>query len=484
MAITTSSRQTLESARKAHREGRYAEAEVLCHDLLERAPADGEALYLLGLVLHQTGRETEAETWLRRAAALAPRSPNAYYALGCVHAATGDAASAAKAFASALKRNPAYVNAYYAMGNACFELRDFERAVSLYRQALALHPQDHELWNNLGRALEALLRTEEALAAYERAVEIQPEFGLARSNHALALLSLGRLQEGLREYEWRWRKTPPRPYPQPFWRGQSIPGKTLLVCAEQGLGDVIQFVRFTSQARARAGQVILECQAPLKSLIEHSRCADTVIAVGETPPPFDYYVPVMSLPLVLGTTLETIPLSPWLVAPAVEALSPVPHGHFKVGLAWAGNPTHFNDGRRSIPFRELEPILAKPGVTFFSLQVVVRPEDQPHVDSTLNLVSLAGRLKDFYDTAGCLGQMDLVLSVDTAVAHLAGTLGKPVWVLVPHPADWRWLLQRTDSAWYPTMRLFRQSQSQPGQWQPVVARVAEELDRWVASQHA
>ena len=475
-----SARQMIESARQAHHEGRYAEAEALCRDLLERTPRDGEPPYLLGLVLRDAGRMAEAAEWLRRAAALDPLSPNAHYALGCVYAAGGEAASAAEAFAEALRRNPAYLNAHYALGNACYELRDFERAESVYRQALELNPQDHELWNNLGRALEALLRTGEALAAYERAIELQPEFSLARSNHALALLSLGRLQEGLREYEWRWRKIPPRPYTQPFWRGQPIPGKSLLVCAEQGFGDVIQFARFLPQARALAGQVILECQTPLKRLFEHARCADTVIAVGETPPLFDYYVPVMSLPLVLGTTLETIPREPWLIAPVAELLLPVPSGHLKVGLAWAGSAANFNDARRSIPFAELQPILAVPGVSFFGLQVPIRPEDQPPVSATPQLVPLTERLTDFYDTAGYLGQMDLVLSVDTAVAHLAGALGRPTWTLLPHPGDWRWLLERADSPWYPTMRLFRQAQA--GQWQPVIARAAEELRRWAATQ--
>jgi Flp pilus assembly protein TadD len=472
----------LESARHACREGHYAEAEALCRALLERTPADAEVPYLLGLVLHHTGREAEAEEWLRRAAVLDPRAPNTYYALGCVYAATGNAASAAEAFDATLQRNPTHLSAHYGLGNACYELRDYERAVSIYRQALALNPQDFELWNNLGRALEALLRTGEALAAYDRAIEIQPEFGLARSNHALALLSLGQLQQGLHEYEWRWRKIPPRPYPQPFWRGQPIPGKRLLVCAEQGFGDLIQFVRFIPQARALAGHVILECQAPLKRLFEHARCADTVIAVGETPPPFDYYVPVMSLPLVLGTTLETIPRDSWLVAPLAQSLPPVPPGHFKVGLVWAGSPANLNDARRSIPFPELRPVLLLPGITFFSLQVPIRPEDQRHVGATPHLVTLTGRLTDFYDTAGCLAQMDLVLSVDTAVAHLAGALGKATWTLLPHPGDWRWLLERADSPWYPTMRLFRQSQS--GQWQPVIVRVAQELSRWVAARNA
>ena len=476
---STSLRETLESAREAHRQGRYEKAEAICRDLAGRAPADGEAPYLLGLVLHQTGREAEAENWLRLAATLNSRSPNACYALGCVYAARANAASAAGAFGAALQRNPAYLNAYYGLGNACYELHDFERAVSAYRQALALNPQDYVVWNNLGRALEGLVRTEEALAAYERAIEIQPQFDLARSNHALGLLSLGRLQEGFREYEWRWRRTPPRPYPQPFWRGQPIPGKSLLVYAEQGFGDVIQFARFVPQARARAGKVILECQAPLKRLFEHARCADIVIAVGETPPPFDYFVPVLSLPLVLGTTLETIPRNPWLSAPVAKALPPVPPGHPKVGLVWSGSRGNINDDRRSIRFPELRPILEKPGIAFFSLQVPIRPEDQPHVCATPQVVPLNGRIRDFYDTAGFLGQMDLVISVDTAVAHLAGALGKPVWALLFHPGDWRWLLQRTDSPWYPTMRLFRQSPSQSGQWQPVIARVAEELGRWV-----
>ncbi len=482
MTTRFSLRKMLESARAAHREGRYAEAEAICRDLLERTPTDGEVPYLLGLILHKTAWETEAEKWLRQAADLDPQSPNAHYALGCVHAANGDAASAVVAFATALRRDPTYLNAHYGLGNACYNLRDFERAVYVYRQAVAVNPQDHELWNNLGQALNALLRTDEALAAYERAIELQPEYGLARSNYALALLSLGRLEEGFREYEWRWRKIPLRPYSQPLWRGEPIPGKTLLICAEQGFGDVIQFARFTPQARARAGHVILECQAPLKRLFDHARCADTIITVGETPPPFNYYIPVMSLPLVLGTTLETIPRNPWLVVPVTEPLPPVPSGHLKVGLAWAGSPTHHNDARRSIPFPELRPILATTGVTFFSLQVPDRPEDQPHLRTAPQLVPLTRHLNDFYDTAGCLAQMDLVLSVDTAVAHLAGALGKPVWTFLPHPGDWRWLLQRTDSPWYPTMHLFRQSQS--GQWQPVIAQVTEELGRWAATRHS
>ncbi|MGO8676183.1 MAG: tetratricopeptide repeat protein [Limisphaerales bacterium] len=472
---STGSRETLESAREAHRRGRHAEAEALCRDLVERAPLDGEAPYLLGLILRQTGRETEAEEWLRRAASLNPRSPNAYYALGCVLAARGNPSGAAEAFGAALARNPAYLSAYYGLGNACYELHDFERAVSAYRQALALNPRDYEIWNNLGRALEALVRTGEALAAYERAVEIQPQFDLARSNHALGLLSLGRLDEGFREYERRWRRTPPRPYSQPFWRGQPIPGKRLLVYAEQGFGDVIQFARFIPQARARAGQVIFECQPPLKRLFEHARCADAVVAVGETLPPFDYFVPVLSLPMVLGTTLETIPRAPSLVAPITGALPPVPPGHRKVGLVWSGSRGNINDGRRSIPFPEFRPILETPGIAFFSLQVPIRPEDQRHVSATPRLAVLDGRIRDFFDTAGCLGQMDLVISVDTAVAHLAGALGKPVWTLVFHPGDWRWLLERADSPWYPTMRLFRQSPTQSGQWQPVIARVAEAL---------
>jgi len=471
-----SPRQRLESARLAHRERRFAEAEAICRDLCERAPADGEASYLLGLALHDTGREAEAEPWLRRAAALDPQSPHAHYALGCVYAAMDDSASAAQAFAAALQRNPAYVNACYGLGNACCKAGDFARAVSVYRQALALNPQDHELWNNLGQALEALFRTDEALAAYDRAREIQPEFDLARSNHALCLLSLGRLQEGLREYEWRWRKTRFRPYSQPFWRGQPIPGKTLLVCSEQGFGDMIQFSRFVPEARARAGRVILECQASLRRLFERAHCADAIIEAGQTPPPFDYYVPMMSLPLVLGATMDTIPRAPWLTAPAADDLPPVPPAHLRVGLVWACSPTHINYGRRSIPFSALAPILARPGVVFFSLQVPVRPEDEPRLLATPRLVPLAGRLKDFHDTAGVLARMDLVICVDTAVTHLAGALGKPVWTLVAHPGDWRWLLQRSDSPWYPTMRLFRQAH--PGQWQPVIARVAEEISTW------
>ncbi len=465
--------EPLTAARAAFEKERYGQAETLCRARLLEKPDDAEAGYLLGLVLQRSGKVAEAEACFRCSAAQDTSSPNACYALGCLLARQNLHADAVVAFEAALKRAPAYVNAWYALGNAYYELFDFDRSLAAFRRGVELAPADPVLWNNFARTLEALGRADEALAAYERAIQLEPEFSLARSNHALVLLSLGRLQEGFQEYEWRWRKVPARPYSQPFWRGQPIEGKTLLVCAEQGFGDCIQFARFVPQARGLCGRVILECQPALHRLFQHAAVADELTQVGAPPPAFDYYIPLMSLPLALGTTMETLPQKQWLTAPAGPPLPSRPAGALKVGLVWAGNPTNFNNSRRSLRFSDYAPFLEIPNTAFYSLQLTVKPEDEVLVTRAEKLLSPPQPLADFYDTAALIGQLDLVISVDTAVAHLAGSLGKPVWTLVFQPGDWRWLLGRSDSPWYPTMRLFRQGQ--PGNWRPVLQEVATEL---------
>ncbi len=294
------------------------------------------------------------------------------------------------------------------------------------------------------------------------------------------MLTAGRLAEGFREYnEWRFHSIQRREFPQPAWLGEDIAGKTLFLHAEQGFGDAIQQVRFVRLARERAGRVILECRPELKTLFVHSGCADVVIGYGEEIPPFNVFTSLLSLPGILGVTLETIPHEvPYLKAAVDGALPAAPAGHLKVGLAWAGNPTHHNDVARSIRLEELIHLLAVPGVTFYSLQKVMPAHDDACVRARAKLVNPGGPpeevLKDFLATAGVIAQLDLVIAVDTAVAHLAGALAKPVWTLLPFAPDWRWFRDREDTPWYPTMRLFRQEER--NQWEPVIERVAKELE--------
>ncbi len=471
----------LKEAFTAFQGGRYEEAETICRELLPDGPGDGEVFFLLGLISNKTGRHAESVQWLGQAAEIQPPSVRLFSALGGAHHAAGDLPLAAKCFAHCIQLDPGCAEAYYQLGNVCCKLRAPEKAVRLYQKATQLDPQNYKLWNNLASALRDMGRIEESLAAYDRALAICPDCPLTRANRGIALLTAGNLEEGFREYGFRWQPLELRKYPQPVWKGEPISDKTLYVFAEQGLGDTIQFVRYLRLARERAGRIVLECQASLKILLEQSHCADVIVATGETPPAFDCYSPLLDLPEVFRTTLDTIPADvPYLMAGSgEEPLTRDTVEYLKVGLAWAGNPDFQNDDMRSIPLRELSLILNVPGVVFFSLQLNVPACDQAHFRSLPNMVGVSERIKDFRHTAAIINQMDLVVSVDTAVAHLAGALAKPVWTFICRSPDWRWMLNRTDSPWYPTMRLFRQPQS--GSWQPAIAQAAAELQKMVAA---
>ena len=319
-------------------------------------------------------------------------------------------------------------------------------------------------------------RLEESIQAYDRAVLVKPDYALARYGRAISLLTAGRLLEGFREYnDWRHHGIKPREFSQSAWHGEFIPDKTLFLHAEQGFGDAIQHVRFIPQARERTAKIILECRPELKTLFTYSGCADVVIAYGETIPPFDHFTSLASLPGILGVTLPTIPAQvPYLKAPPVRPLPSAPIGHLKIGLAWAGNPSHHNDAARSLRLEELAPLLQVPNTTFYNLQRPVPTRDETYFQSGIKLLDLGGEVKDFLDTSAVMAELDLVITVDTSMAHLAGALAKPVWTMLPYSPDWRWLLDRADTPWYPTMRLFRQSQR--GQWHSVVSQMIEKLN--------
>ncbi|MGA2332682.1 MAG: tetratricopeptide repeat-containing glycosyltransferase family protein [Syntrophales bacterium] len=473
--------QILKVAFELHNAGRHQEAETISRLLIKINPHDGELLFLLGMVLQQTGRSQEALRYLEQAAELQPQSAPIFNGLGFVHQSLQDYSRAMENHAKAIELGLHAAGTFYSMGYACYKLGDVERAVSLFQKAVELNPQYAPSWHNLAKCLKDSHQLEESIVAYDRALAVDPDCYQAGYGRALSLLTASRLQEGFLEYnKWRNHGRMPRLFSQPAWNGEPIPGKTLFLHAEQGFGDAIQTVRFVRQARERAAKVILECRPELKTLFSSSGCADVVIAYGETIPPFDCFTSLLSLPGILGTTMQTIPNeTPYLKVAACEHLPPAPPRHLKVGLAWAGNPSHQNDAARSIRLEELAPLLQTPDATFYSLQVPVPARDEACFRSLGKLLDMSGRFKDFLDTAAAIAAMDLVIAVDTAVAHLAGALAKPTWTLITYSPDWRWLMDRPDTPWYPTMRLFRQAQRD--QWQPVILQVAEELGRFTKS---
>ena len=382
-------------------------------------------------------------------------------------------------FERALTLKPDLTEAHNNRGNALLNLNRPEEALADYESAIAHKPFAFALVNR-GSALHYLGRIEEALDSFDRAIALQPELPEAHWNKALLCLAIGDFEQGWSGYEWRWRgatELTPREFSQPQWHGEDLSGKTILLHAEQGFGDSIQFVRYLPLVAHKGCKIILELPDSLMPLIGDTDGLVSMHRRGDALPAFDVHCPLMSLPLSFGTTATTIPASvPYLRAPAgrVDAWrTRLSHlGKPRIGLVWSGKPSHKNDHNRSVALSRLEPLLAVPGVSFVSLQREYREAELPAL-ATLPILRLDEAITDFADTAAVIGELDLVIAVDTAVAHLAGALGRPLWLLLSHIQDWRWMHDRADSPWYPSARLFRQSQI--GDWDDVIAAVAQEL---------
>jgi tetratricopeptide (TPR) repeat protein len=391
------------------------------------------------------------------------------------------------AFARAISLKPDYAGAFNNRGNVWLQLNRPAEALADYDRALALEPDYTDALVNRGSALQCLDRLDEAAASFDRAIAVLPDLAEARWNKALLDLLRGDFGSGLPGYEWRWRRGDAegfRNFTQPQWRGEDLNGRTILLHAEQGFGDTLQMVRYVPMVAARGGRVVLEAPDALLPLLADIEGITVLLGPGSALPGFDLHCPLMSLPLAFGTTLETIPGGvPYLRAPSrrVDAwrarLDNLPRPC--VGLVWSGKPSHKNDHNRSIPLAILAPVLRLPGLTFVSLQREYRDSDRTDLARWPNLRRFDHALNDFADTAALIAQIDLVVAVDTAAAHLAGAMGKPLWVLLSHIQDWRWLLSRADSPWYPTARLLRQPQI--GDWDSVITKLAQDLAAFSAS---
>lgn len=445
------SRRSLKIAVQHYQKGELSQVEQICFSILEQQPNQVEALQLLGIIACKTGLLEEGIAHYRRVIALRPDLAETYYNLG-----------------KALK-----------------EQGKFEEAVAHFQQAIAKNTNFAEAEHNLGHTLQQLGQLEEAIACYNHVLELNPQFIDARWNRSLALLLSGDFIQGFADYEYRWQqaeflKNNPRPpYSHSLWDGAHLNGQTILIHVEQGFGDAIQFIRYVPLIQQRGGRLMVGCRAPLLRLFSTISGIERLVGSGGFIPEFDVYVPLMSLPHLLGTTLETIPAKiPYLAAPESKILLKTPPGtQKKVGMAWAaGNKDQSLLSQRSCKLSHFLPLLSTPGIAFYSLQKGPRVTDLEQLDDHKLLQDLSNQLRNFADTAAAITQLDIVITVDTAVAHLAGALGKPVWVLLPFAPDWRWMLGRDDSPWYPTMRLFRQER--PMDWTGVFKQVTEALQNW------
>lgn len=490
----------------------YEKAEQHCSEALRQNPHLVQAHNTRGLIYRQQGRSQEAIACFERVLQLQPNSPAGHCNLGLVYhdlaqwntaighferalqaqpdftdarigladaqRASGNLEAALDGYHRALRERPTDAPAHGKLGSLLMERGELEQAMVLFHRAGKLKPGDAEVQNNLGTALMLGGRCEEAIDHFKTALAIDPGYASAHWNYSLALLTIGNWEQGWHEYEWRWRVgvSEPRQFPQQEWDGSQIPEKTILLYGEQGFGDAIQFVRFASEVKKRAKKVIVACQKDLRRLFSTCPGVDAVCSQEDPAAHFDVHFPLLSLARLLGVNPPLIPGQvPYLAAPkevCTDLLAAISrHDGFRIGIAWSGNPRFRWNIYRSCSLEDFRPILGLPGVRVFSLQKGSAARESALAES---LVDLSAYLDDFADTAAAMMQMDLIITMDTSVAHLAGALGCKVWVLLSTAPDWRWLRKRSDSPWYPTMRLFRQRQL--GGWGDVMQRVSKTLD--------
>ena len=441
-----------------------------------------EALYNRGIALENFKRFDEALASYDRALALRPNLAEAHSNRAGVLRELKRFSEASESCDRALALQPNLAQALSTRGSVLNGLKRYDEALASYDRALVSWPDNAEIYFNRAHTLTTLKRFDEASANYERALALRPDYANAHLNDALVKLLTGDFARGWEKYEWRLKMdsviSSRRHFPQPLWLGDDvIRDKTILVHSEQGFGDAIQFCRYVPLVSARAARVILEVGRPLRRLMADCLPSAQVISRGDPLPDFDVQIPVLSLPMAFGTRVETIPSgTPYLQAPSPGAKNwgtrLGPRTRPRIGLAWSGNAENTRDGERSIGLRSLLPLLDVEA-TFVSLQKDVRADDAITLKQRGDILQFGDELEDFSDTAELISQLDLVISVDTSVAHLAGALGKPVWIMVTYIPDWRWLLDRNDSPWYPTARLFRQAAVDD--WGVVIARVHDAL---------
>ena len=467
---------------------RFDEAVASYDHALAIQPDNAERLCNRGVALYELKRTEEALASYDRALALGLDSAELHYNRGNALLLLKQFDEALASFERTLARWPDYAWAHCNQGIALHALARFEEALASHERAVALRPDSAIAHSNYGLALHHLKRFDEAVASYERALALEPDLADAHYNEAYYRLLTGDLPLGWEKLEWRWKiepiKSTRRDFVQPPWSGaQDIADKTVLLHAADGFGDTIQFCRYAALVAARGARVILEVFKPQQELMRTLAGATQVVARGEPLPDFDLHCSLLSLPRAFATRLETIPAkTPYLRAAASTVddwnARLGPRHRPRIGIAWSGNPIHHNDRNRSVGLRSFLPLLDGIDASFVSLHRDIVAADAAVLQERSDILHFGEELKDYAETAALISNLDLIVSVDTSVAHLAGALAKPVWILLPFMPDWRWLLDREDSPWYPTARLFRQDETRV--WVGVMPRVRAALHDYVS----
>jgi tetratricopeptide (TPR) repeat protein len=470
-----------------HGLGKLPEATAAYRDAIFARIDYVDAYSNLATVMRDQGKMAEAEIFYRQALAYDPTHTLANSNFGVLLNDLKRSDEAKEAFRRAIAVDPAYEWAYVNMASALLNIGEFGNSVASCRRATRLQPDLALAHHNLGAALKAENRIDEAICAFRDAIRARPDFGEAHFALGQVLLMQGRYEEGWPEYDWRWTlpdygwlRNIHGPFEQPRWRGEDISGKTILLYAEQGLGDAIQYVRYVPALARRAGHVVLAVHPPLLPLFADLEGVD-VVALDQVPlPPFDTHCPLMGLGEMFGTRADTIPAEiPYLsAAPAKieQWRARLGKGGLKVGIVWAGNPTQMGDRWRSPRLAAVAPLFSVPGVQFIALQKGPGRDDLKQIPLPSNVLDLGDEIKDFADTAGIMAGLDLMITSCTAPLHLAAALGVPTWAVIPYAPHFLWQLDRDDSPWYPTLRLYRQHRA-GSDWSVPVGRMAEDLRR-------
>lgn len=464
--------------------GRLDTALALIQEALKADPGRADGFASLGLVFYALKDFARTLTCFETGLRLAPHDLELRNRRGVALLELGRLSEALGEFERVLACAPNHIEALGNHANTLFKLNRPAEAIELYDRALELKPGHSALWTNRAIALRRLERPHEALLSAKRALAAQPDFAPAHFVDATVRLYLGDFASGWRGYEWRWggvMASERRKLTAPLWRGEGgIAGKTILLHAEQGFGDTIQFVRYAPLLATRGANVLLEVQPQLVRLLSGIAGVAQVLPRKAPLPPFDLHCPLLSLPLAFGTALDRIPADvPYVVPPGDAAacwndrLAAMRDARPRIGLVWSGERAHDNDLNRSMSLAALAPVLDLPHLQFISLQHDVRDCDAALLQMRSDILPIGQSFSDFADTAAAIARLDAVIAVDTAVAHLAGAMGKPLFLLLPFAADFRWLRERSDSPWYPTARLFRQRQF--GDWTGAVEALCREL---------
>lgn len=471
----------------AFQRGDFTLAKLCYEQALQIDPQSAAAHNGLGTVCQQLAQHEAAIAHYQAAIRLQPRFAEAHNNLGMAWLVTRQLPQAQAAFEEALRIDPAMSEAHVNLGNIARAAGDPQTAITHFQRALELRPDVADTHHGIGVACHDLGEFAEAEASFRAAIACAPDCAAAHSSLATQQLLLGDFAAGLARYEWRWKtgQLPPRNFAQPVWNGEPLAGQTILLHAEQGFGDTLQFIRYAALVQQRGGLVLLEAQPELIHLVRTAPGVDRVIARGDPLPPFAVHAPLLSLPRIFHTDLATVPAAvPYLQADSQrivhwqEVLAAWPG--YRIGLNWRGREGSFDAAKRNLPLAGLCALAALPGVQLISLQQGPTEAEMSVCGDALHFLADLDAELPFADTAALLSLLDLAITSDTSIAHLAGALARPVWVALPQIPDWRWLLNRSDSPWYPTMRLFRQQQR--GDWSSVLAKMHAELQA-IAAPH-